>query len=94
MRRAKRGASKPPTMVLRATCRNDEVACKGVLLAYRPIRWCASVCVGSVPRRSDEREVVLLVAASSGLRPSRAFSCRLRPTTSRSGFDGCFSVLP
>ena len=31
MRRAKRCASEPPTMALRATCRNDEVACKGFL---------------------------------------------------------------
>jgi hypothetical protein len=94
MRRAKRDASELPTMAWRATCRNYEVARKGVLGAYRPIRWCASVCVGSLPRRRDEREVALFAVASSGLRPSRASSCRLRPMTSGSGFAGCFSVLP
>jgi hypothetical protein len=42
MRGAKRGASKPPTMALRATCRNDEVARRGVyavLLAHRRCAW-------------------------------------------------------
>jgi hypothetical protein len=41
MHRAKRGASKPPTMAPRATCRDDEVARKAVYAGLLAHRRCA-----------------------------------------------------
>jgi hypothetical protein len=74
---ATRGASEPPS-----PCSDWSTWTKSRLQAlsrvYRPIRWCVSIWMRAVPDQSDEREVALCAVASGGLRPFRAFSCRLR----------------
>jgi hypothetical protein len=54
--------------------------------------WYASPACGFLPNRGDQREVALCAVVSSGLRPCRASSRRLRPHH-HSG-DGRFSLLP
>jgi hypothetical protein len=55
MRCVKRGASKPPTMALRATCRNDEVARKGVYAVLLAHRQCTLALAGLRPTPSRAR---------------------------------------
>jgi hypothetical protein len=69
MRCVKRGASKPPTMALRATCRNDEVARKGVYTSLLVHRRCALALAGlrPTPRRARSRVDRRLPGVAQGL---------------------------
>lgn len=83
------GRIKPPTMA----CGRPVVATKSRAEAYKtgsPALGGALRCGGSVPNRSNEREVALCAVASSGLRPSQA-SIRLRrlPTVPVEGASRC-----
>ena len=72
--------------VWRATTARDETARRGLLGMPAP-RWCAFVTAGLLANR-NRRRVALSTVASSGLRPSRAFSKRLRLQPTVPAFRG------
>jgi hypothetical protein len=65
-------------LCLCATFRDEAVARRAFCGDFPGHRWRASGAADDEPNRSRAR-VALCAVASSGLRPSRAFSSRLRP---------------
>jgi hypothetical protein len=76
-----------------ATGRRGRIAAAGVVAGLPAHSVGVSIWMRDVPDQSDERDVALCAVASSSLRPSRAFSCRLRPSKSTVPV-GCFSPSP
>ena len=77
-RRAGDGPERVEARCPGATSRDEEIARRAFCAGFPVPRWCASVRLTMSSNRSRAR-VALCAVASSGLKPSRAFSNRLRP---------------
>jgi hypothetical protein len=80
-------------MAWRATSRHEEPLAEALPAVTGP-RRCAPARRALCANHGDKREVAMSAVASSGLRPSRACSCRLRLSIEPFRFVWGLSLLP